>query len=335
MAAIVDIFHDLDAVAQDAAGALDREQRHSLFERLDWYRLVHEFTPPGKLLAVRARNAEAQAWLFLGTERGAARAFSNWYCLRFGPVIDGVPSATVLEALAGALRHSGVGRLLLSPMVKDCALEAALKRHGWITRWDQTTVNWRARTAGLSFDQYWAARPSKLRNTAKRRAKAADLEMRVHDRFDPGAWADYESVYEHSWKPAEGSPALLRQLGEAEGKAGTLRLGLAYQSGVPVAAQLWTVERGVATIHKLAYREDAKHHSPGTILSVEMFRRAIDEDEVELIDFGIGNEAYKAEWMDEAEPLHALTAFDPRSLAGLQALGRSVAGKLVRRLGSR
>jgi hypothetical protein len=191
------------------------------------------------------------------------------------------------------------------------------------------------RTAGLSFEDYWAARPSRLRNTAKRRAKAAALDIRCLDRFDEAAWTDYESVYQASWKPTEGSPPLMRDLAKAEGAAGTLRLGLAYREGVPVAAQLWTVEGGRATIHKLAYREDCKQHSPGTLLSAEMFRHVIDRDRPEIIDFGLGDDPYKRDWMDEAEPLFTLQAFDPLSVRGLIALGKRAAGKLVRRAANR
>ena len=336
MSAQVELFHDLDAVERNAAGALARDKRPWMFDRLDWFRLVHDFTPPeGRLLALRARNGKTNAWLFLGTERGSARAYSNWYCLRFGPVVDGEDAAAALDGLAGGLRRGGIAQLHLSPISKDDPLEPALKRQGWMTRRTESSVSWRIRVSGMSFEDYWAARPSKLRNTAKRRAKSAGLELRVFDRFDPASWGDYEIVYENSWKPAEGSPELMRRLAEAEGEAGTLRLGLAYRDGAPVAAQLWTVEHGTATIHKLAYREDSKHYSPGTVLSVEMFRRAIDEDRVDVIDFGIGNDAYKADWMDEAEPLYALTAYDMRRVKGLVAAGRAAASMLVRKLRSR
>jgi CelD/BcsL family acetyltransferase involved in cellulose biosynthesis len=48
-------------------------------------------------------------------------------------------------------------------------------------------------------------------------------------------------------------------------------------------------------------------------------------------DFGLGDEAYKRDWMDEAEPLFALEAFDLLRPRGLLALG----GKLVRRATNR
>jgi hypothetical protein len=184
-------------------------------------------------------------------------------------------------------------------------------------------VNWRADTAGLDFDAYWAKRPGQLRNTVKRRTRAAELDIVVHDRFDPAAWAEYEAVYRASWKPDEGSFAFLRALAEQEGAAGTLRLGIARKDGAPVAAQLWLVENGEATIHKLAYAEAAKALSPGSILSAAMFRHVLDQDRVRSIDYGNGDEPYKADWMDAPRTLWKLRAFNPRTLKGLFRAGKA------------
>ena len=133
--------------------------------------------------------------------------------------------------------------------------------------------------------------------------------------------------------------------GQLEARGGLLRLPsrpggagrrrLATLDGRPIAAQLWLVENGTAWIHKLAYAEDAKGLSPGTLLSLAMFRHAIDEDHVARIDYGTGNEAYKAEWMDEAIPLWRITAFNPRTLDGLAGAARASAGSLAARWRSR
>jgi hypothetical protein len=335
MSAQVEVFDDLHAAARDAGAALTRDARPWMFDRIDWFKLVHDFTPPpGKPLAIRAQNGRASAWLFVAVEGGSAVALSNWYCLRYGTIVVGDDGTAAVDALVGGLRKAGVSRVSLAPIGGDDPLPAALKRHGWVTARSQSTVNWRIRTSGMTFEDYWATRPSRLRNTVKRRSKASQLDLVVHHEFDARAWEDYESVYNASWKPAEGSPPLMRKLAEAEGAAGTLRLGLAYHDKRAVAAQLWIVEHGLATIHKLSYREDAKHLSAGTILSVEMFRRAIDDDKVDMIDFGIGDDGYKKDWMAECVPLYALEAYDGRSLKGIAALGRSVGSKLVGRLRS-
>jgi len=318
----VELFEDLDAVARDAAGALDRPAQPNLFDRLDWFRLLAAHCPPpGKLLALRARNAEGSSWLFLDVRHPLAEGYANFYSLRFDAI--GRRDATLLTAIAAALRDGGLVEVDLAPLEDPEPLRHAFGKAGWSTLVTPFAVNWRADTAGLDFDAYWAKRPGQLRNTVKRRAKAAGLDVVVHDRFDPAAWAEYEAVYRASWKPEEGSFPLLRALAEQEGTAGTLRLGIARKDGVPVAAQLWLVENGEATIHKLAYAEAAKEHSPGTILSAAMFRHVLDRDRVRSIDYGNGDEAYKADWMDRRRTLWQLRAFNPRTLKGLFRAGKA------------
>ncbi|MGQ0660278.1 GNAT family N-acetyltransferase [Sphingosinicella sp.] len=319
-------YNDLNLVAQDAAGALDRAARASLFERLDWFRLIAAYCPPpGDLLVVRAGDA----WLFLAISGRHATAFSAWYSLRVGIAGDG--ESDVMAAIARAVRERGLASVTLGPMAEPEPLAAAFRAAGWLVEVAPRTGNWRIDTQGMSFDDYWAARPGQLRSTFKRRAKAAGLEIEIHDRFDADAWAAYEAVYRTSWKPEEGSFPFLRALAEQEGAAGTLRLGIARLAGEPVAAQLWLVDNGEATIHKLAYAESARELSPGTILGHAMFSRAIDEDRVRTIDYGTGDEPYKADWMAERHQLWTLTARNPRTLHGLAGALRAKVAKLAGR----
>jgi hypothetical protein len=323
----VELFESLDAAAAAAGGALERETQPDIFSRLSWFRMLAEHCPPpGELLVTRTGTS----WLFLAAQGRQGRAYANWYSLRAGLIGD----AAGAEAIAGALRKR-LSSLEISPVAEPEGLTRGLKAAGWMVRVSPATASWRTATAGMDFDAYWAARPSQLRNSAERKAKAAGLNVRIYRSFDADAWAEYESVYGASWKPVEGSPAFLRALAQQEGAAGTLRLGIARKDGQAVAAQLWLVENGVATIHKLAYREDAKALSPGTVLSMAMFRAALDEDRVGLIDYGTGDEPYKADWMDTRHVLWRVEAWDPRSIAGLFGVARAGATHLVRRLRSR
>lgn len=318
-------FDDLDAVAEDAAGALDRARQASLYNRLDWFRLLQAHVPPaGKLAVWRARDGDKAAWLFLAVGGRKASAYAAWYSLRFNGIGDG----DVMTPLAEAIRRSGIAELELAPIEDPEPLAAAFRAAGWRVALTEKTGNWRVATEGEDFAAYWAKRPGQLRSTAKRKGKAAGLDIEIFDRFDAAAWAAYEEVYRGSWKPEEGSFAFLRALAEQEGAAGTLRLGVARKDGKPLAAQLWLVEDGEATIHKLAYREDAKELSPGTILGEAMFRRAIDEDRVRVIDYGTGDDGYKKDWMDERRPLWRLQAFNPGMLKGLAGAARALAGRL-------
>ncbi len=326
-------FRDLDSVGADAAGALDAAAQPCLFDRLDWFRTVHRHEPEGEPLVLRAANGASRCWLFLRVNGNRAEALANWYTLRFGPVIA-PPGAEhpPIDWLSRGLRKAGISELHLKLLAEEDRLDETLRRRGWVVRRDKVNVNWRIDTSAMTFDQYWAGRPSRLRNTTARRARKARLDLVVHTRFDETAWADYESVYQASWKPPEGSPEALRQFAEEQAAAGSLRLGLAYREQQPVAAQLWTIENGEATIHKLAYREDASDLSPGSIISMEMFRRAIDVDKARVIDFGVGDDPYKSEWMTDKVPLYALTAYDPLSLSGGKALARLALQKVTRGL---
>jgi CelD/BcsL family acetyltransferase involved in cellulose biosynthesis len=324
-------FEDLDAVAADAAGALDRDAQTSLYDRLDWFRLLKAHVPPqGKLAVWRARDDDKAAWLFLAVEGKKASAYAAWYSLRF----KGIGARDVMTPLAGAIRKSGLAKVELAPLEDPEPLAAAFRAAGWQVRLTEKTGNWRVVTAGEDFAAYWAKRPGQLRSTAKRKAKAAGLDIEIFDRFDERAWAAYEEVYRASWKPEEGSFPFLRALAEQEGAAGTLRLGVARKDGRPLAVQLWLVENGEATIHKLAYREDAKELSPGTILGEAMFRHAIDEDRVKVIDYGTGDDAYKRDWMTERRPLWRLQAFNPGTIKGLAGAARSALSPLAGRLRS-
>lgn len=328
----VELFGDLDAVERDAAGSLDRAAQPCLYSRLDWFRLLARHCPPaGELKVARAEQDGRRAWLFLANGGHGAEAYAAWYSLRVGLIGE----ARLGTALAQTLRQSGLAHLTLTPTVDPEPLLASLRGAGWLAAAEPASGNWVAHTAGLGFADYWAGRPGKLRSTAERKTKSAGLEIAIHDRFGPDAWAAYEAVYRESWKPQEGSFHFLRAFAEQEGAAGTLRLGIARKHGRPIAAQLWTVEHGEATIHKLAYAEAARALSPGTVLSMAMFRNAIDKDRVRLIDYGTGDDAYKRDWMDERRQLWRVTAFNPATIRGLAGAARQRASQLVARVTSR
>lgn len=324
----VELFDDLDSVERDASGGLDRAAQPSLYSRLEWFRLLERHCPPeGRLKVARAADDGRRAWLFLANGGYRGDAYAAWYSLRVGAI--GEPS--LVAPLAEALRRDKLASLSLSPVADPAPLVEGLRTGGWRVSAAPSAGNWIAVTEGLSFADYWARRPGRLRSTAKRKIRTAALDIVIHDRFSEQAWVDYEAVYRTSWKPEEGSFPFLRALAEQEGAAGTLRLGIARKDGRPVAAQLWTVEHGEATIHKLAYAEDAKAFSPGTILGVAMFRRVIDEDRARLIDYGTGDDAYKRDWMDERRQLWRVTAFNPATLRGVAGAVRARAAQLVGR----
>ena len=329
----------IDSLARDAAGMLDRPFQCGHYDRIDWLALTARHLWPDTPIAIAsARIGPHAMWLPLrDIGAGRARSLASWYTLAFAPVATpGCPQdarTALLTAIVGEVTRR-FGALTLWPLEPGVSaeLQTAFRSKGWIAIERVEAAHWVAHTAGLDFDAYWARRGSKLRNTVRRRAKNSPVATMIFDGFDAEAWAAYESVYAGSWKPNEGSPAFVRAFAEQEGAAGTLRLGIALRDDRPVAAQFWTVENGVATIHKLAHLESERANSPGTLLSHAMFRQVLDHDQPDLIDYGNGDEGYKAEWMDERRVRTRLRLFNPYSLSGLTAGAVTAAQALLRRL---
>ncbi len=333
-----ELLDDFAEAARLGSAQLDRENQPSLFNRLSWFGQVWKHTPPGKsLLIARAQRERAFTWLFLALPSPhQAVGLSNWYSFHSGPVLVGeaeeADRVAMLVAIARRLAP-GLSRLTLAPVRSGDAalLKRGFSRAGWSVFERQSSTRWIANVSGKTFQDYWAERPSQLRNTFKRKTSKAEIECKVHTRFSDAAWEDYETVYAQSWKPEEGSPDFLREMAQSESDAGCLRLAIAMLEGKPVAAQLWTVEHGIALIHKLAYVSELRDLSPGTLLSEAIFRHVIDEDKVDLIDFGTGDDGYKADWMDASEPLFELRFFNNKSASGLLGAARAKLAALAGR----
>ena len=318
-------FTDLDAVAADADGALDRDQQKNLFDRIDWYRLLLQHCDlGGSPFIVRARDPDGAAWLFLIRSGRHAKALANWYSLEAGPVSHGIVKPALFEALARRLRAVNIGSVALYPVTADrlALLSAPFRAAGWIVHSPARTANWSIDLPKTGWDAYLSARPSRLRSTLSRKQRSSAPEIQIISDFQDNSWDIYEEIYAESWKPREGSPSFLRALARSEGEAGTLRLGIAHDGDKAVAAQFWLVENGAATIHKLAHVEDKRSQSSGTLLTAAMFRHAIEQDQVTRVNFGTGDEQYKADWMDRRQPLFEVKLFNPWTFRGLSGYMR-------------
>lgn len=290
------------------------------FDRPEWFALLAD-TGLAPLVAV-AREGEAVAALALTEAGGRIAPLRNWYSFTWRPLVAPGPAGDrLLEALARGLKARG-HRVTMEPVPGEDGsaerLAGAFRAAGWRVALEPCDTNHVLALRGRSFAQYWESRPGALRSTVKRKQGKVDCE--VFTRFDEAAWAAYEAIYAASWKPAEDQPAMLRAFAKAEGAAGRLRLGVARADGVAVAAQCWTVEDSTAYIHKLAHLESHRHLSAGTILSAALFAHVIDTDRVALVDFGTGEAAYKADWMEETRPRFRIDCLDPAAPRAWPAL---------------
>ena len=198
-------------------------------------------------------------------------------------------------------------------------------------------ANWFEPTAGMDFQQFVSTRSSRLRNTWSRKRgmvmKTSSAAFRLYDRdenIEPFISA-YERVREQSWKKPEPFPGFIPALIRLAASLRALRCGLLTVDGVAAAAQFWILWEGHATIYKLVHAEKFAEMSPGTLLTMEMMRRVLEEDRPLEVDFGRGDDDYKKSWLTKRRELWGIEAANPRSWRGLPSALRICAAGLRRK----
>ena len=323
----------VDALARAARAGNGGE---APFDRLAWWLGLAQDCALAPILAV-ARQGDGLAALPLARAPNGLTGLANWYTFRLRPLVsEGADGPRLLSAIARGLRHRAA-RVTLAQVPGENGeidlLARAFRAGGWFVAVRLCDTNHVLDVGGRSYEAYLATRPGPLRTTLKRKAKKVACE--IHRDWSEAIWADYETVYAASWKGEEGSMAFLKRFAREEAEDGRLRLGIARADGQPVAAQLWTVEGGTAFIHKLAYVEEARPLSPGTILSAALFQAVIDGDHVAHVDFGTGDDPYKRDWMERQRPRWQMVAMDPRRPGQWRGIARALARGLLSRLRSK
>jgi hypothetical protein len=317
----------------EAIDAIDLPERFGFrrqgdfFRSAEWFRCLHATAVTHRPRVYHAGDA-AMVCCWNGR---TLESLANYYTPEFGVLGDGQVDA-IVERIATD-RPTGV-RLTFLPEALADALTPALTRAGFFVRPYFMYENWFVRLEGRDFQRYLSGRPSQTTNTIKRRRKklaAAHAHEIVLTR-EADRIGDFISVYEQSWKHAEPHPKFIPTLAATCASLGILRLGILYVDGTPAAAQLWITTAKKALIYKLAYKDSLRDYSVGSILSLEMFRQAIDEDRVEEIDYGVGSEPYKRDWMEDKRRLYGLVAFNLRTPSGLVRAGVEKAKLTLRRL---
>jgi hypothetical protein len=212
-------------------------------------------------------------------------------------------------------------------------LRKALRRANWLVECAPGSGTWYEDTRKLDFTDYFAARPSQLRNTWRRKRRALDRSGTLRTTFFPGdldietAVAGYQDVYALSWKEPESFPEFMPTLIRLGAELGALRLGLYYIAGKPAAAQFWILWNGRAAIYKLAHDRQLDALSLGTLLTMEMFERVLQQDHPTEINLGRGDDPYKKLWLPRRRERWNIHAWNPRTSAGL---ARGLRGELAK-----
>jgi CelD/BcsL family acetyltransferase involved in cellulose biosynthesis len=57
----------------------------------------------------------------------------------------------------------------------------------------------------------------------------------------------------------------------------------------------------------------------------------VDKDKVHTIDYGTGDEPYKADWMDNRQQLYTLSLYNPKKLSGFFGAAKSGLSNILKR----
>jgi hypothetical protein len=319
---------------------------------LEWFLLLAETAmPQGVLLALyplsQGKAQEKTSYLpvmVLPNEHRKILALANFYTPLFGLINESEADQSQIESVAKQIKAKGnaFSEAFFSPMDPDSIsfslIKEGFKSGGWLVDDYFCFGNWYQPVEPGNYLGYLAERPSKLKNTLRRAEKKLnqtigfrlEIVQQADERLAPAIDA-FNQVYNQSWKQPEPYPKFIPGLCLLAAQKGWLRLGLIFIENEPVAAQLWLVVDEKAFIVKLAYDQKFIKTSAGTVLSGALYRYVIDVDRIKEVDYLIGDDNYKQDWVSLRRERRGIVAFNPRSLIGVAKAILHFAGKFWRK----
>jgi hypothetical protein len=341
------VYKHPDEFPPDVRSLFDHAEQDSVQLSTDWYRNLVDAVYPGdsgvQFFVLRRQGRSIAAMAVRTTNVGFGQqleSLSNYYTSIYSPLLEEGLKGADLAPLINAIKVActPLGTLRLAPMDPESygfhTLFKAVEIAGLVPLKFFCFGNWYLQVQG-DWPTYLKNREGTVRNTIKRMGKkfAAEggtLELITGSAELEKGLAAYLQVYALSWKPAEPFPDFIPGLMKVCAENNWLRLGVAWLGDKPIAAQLWIIAHGKASIYKLAYDSDFKAYAPGTLLTAMLIEHALERDQVTEIDYLIGDDPYKEAWMTHRRERWGIIAYNPRTRYGVMGLGREIASRTVK-----
>jgi hypothetical protein len=305
-------YTDWEQLPESANKLFSEYSKHSIFFSRSWFENLVDTVLNEKqtmLLACVVDNDKVLSILpLIKSESEDLLPLTHLYSSLYSVLTARTNRHQIIQCLVQGLEQLPLNSLRLTPVAENDKsiqnMQQLMLTYGYECHRKFRFYNWIHRVQGESFNNYMAGRPAQVRNTIARKKRKLEREqdytIRLFtDQNIDQALADYNTVYQASWKANEVFDSFIEGLAKKLSETGWLRLAILYINEQPAAAQFWFVVHGRASIFKLAYDESWKRYSPGSILISYLMQHVIDTDKVKEIDFLTGNDAYKRDWMSE------------------------------------
>lgn len=330
-------YTNWDQLPTTANALFLQAEKDSLFFSRPWFENLASTLDDNETMVLACVIAENKVMAILPLIKSAGKTWyslNHRYTTHYSLLLAKDAQAQILSCLVQGLADLRLQALLLQPVADDDrnlqALQSTMEAAGFSCEYTFRFYNWIYRVQGKSYADYMAARPAKLRNTIARKARKLErehgyeLHLFLGDDV-PHNMPDYYTAYNASWKANEQYADFLNSVVAAYSKKGWTRLAVLYVKKQPVAAQLWFVHQGKASIFRLSYDKAWKPYSPGSILTRFLMEYVIDTDKVEEIDFLTGNDAYKQDWMSRRRERFVLSCVkNIKPTSKLHAFGKAL-----------
>jgi flavodoxin len=319
--------------------------------RLDWFELLQRSVfadDPGVRYHYVSDGKQVTALLptrHTGRVIHKIEALGNFYTSLYVPLKADESDSTALKLLLEHAATKGVSAHVMrfAPMDPDSPIFQELHDHvrsiGWKPFRFFCFGNWYLKVE-KDWEDYFKHRSANLRSKIKRKTRqfgeaGGTLEVITDANRTDEAISAFQEVYSASWKIPETFPEFVPALIRYLASSGALRMGIAYLNGQPIAAQLWFLTKKKANIYKVAYHEAFASYSLGNILTAHLMRYVIEQDQVDEVDFLIGDDEYKKIWMSDRRERWGIIAYNPRTLLGAALVVREIAARSTKSLRTR
>lgn len=326
-------FTDWEDLPESADALFAKGAKDSIFLSRPWFENIAETALNDYQSVYLACVIDGETVLailpLVSDASGNLDSLSNNFSNLYSVLVSDKKREAVLDCLARGLSRLPFQGMRLRPIDPDDGnmrlLQTLMQSSGFDCFRQFRFHNWVHRLDGQTFEGFMASRPSRVCNTIARKRRKLEREqgyrIRLFTRDDlQEAAADFHAAFKASWKRSEPLKGFVDGLIGHLSETGWLRLAVLYIKGQPAAAQFWMVAHGKASILRLAYDETWKPYSPGSILTEHLMERVIDTDKVEEIDFLMGDDPYKRDWMSERRERWAMSCVNRQAPKGWGAL---------------